>query len=418
MGEISPFASAFAAAEGTPFSQSPPATVVGFSIDERSTSVGLDAPRPQLCGMSERQGSLGGLNQLFRAASLQHEAEPPRPRLLISTARSLRTVTTSRVRRVARIEEHEPGGGGGDGLGTTAPSNQPLLQHGLVRATSRNIDTPARLSKAQTAPEGLPDSLVLAAMNAGPGHCHSPPGPSGAAAGGPAGPAAPSQHQRHRSGLQGPTRSGSNESASSVASGRPPMPVTPAFAPARSGSGSGAQQQQQRGVPTAHRSGSYRELFDAQTELSMAQAQVSGLQEALRRKNEELDSLQQKFSRVRAERDDLRHEASAAATGSSSASAGSAVAAAGGSGHGASPGRRRCAPGAPAAPAGLRLAHKGSGGPGLRRGSGGGVPIQPARVPAAVPAGAPGAYEPGGDVAPQPALVSAFATHALPFSFE
>lgn len=146
MGEISPFASAFAAAEGPPFSNSPPTRtrVVGF--EERSASAGLGPPQPHMC-IAERQGLLGGLNQLFRAASLQHEVEAPRPRLSINTARSLRTASASRVRKITRIEEHEPagGGGGGDGvLGTTARGKQPLLQAGLARAASGNIQMPAR----------------------------------------------------------------------------------------------------------------------------------------------------------------------------------------------------------------------------------------------------------------------------------
>lgn len=149
MGEISPFASAFAAAQGGPFSQSqsPSRTrVVGF--EERSASAGLDPLRSQTCSIAERQGSLGGLNQLFRAASLQHEAEQPRTRLSIKTARSLRTASTPRMRRVARIEEHEPAasgsGGANDVLGTAAPSQQPLLQRSLARTASGNIDMPAR----------------------------------------------------------------------------------------------------------------------------------------------------------------------------------------------------------------------------------------------------------------------------------
>lgn len=140
-----------------------------------------------------------------------------------------------------------------------------MQRRGISRMGAREAFTTRAalhlLCRAQTAPEGLPDSLVLAAINAGCGHSHepSPLGRSGAAA---AGPGEPSQQQRHGTGPLGPARSASNDSSNSAASGRPPMPVTPAFAPARSGSGGSTQQQ--RGAPRMQRPASYRELFAAQ----------------------------------------------------------------------------------------------------------------------------------------------------------
>ncbi|KAL4436383.1 hypothetical protein ABPG77_009945 [Micractinium sp. CCAP 211/92] len=421
MEEISPFASAFAAAEAAPFPQSPPpcARVVGF--EERSASAGLDLVKSQTCSLTERHKSVGGLNQLFRAASLQHEAEAPRPRLSITTARSLRGKSANRARRVARIEEHEPAAdsrsGGDNVLRKRDPaSRQPLLHIGLARAASGNIDMPSR---AQTAPEGLPDSLVLAAMIGGCGHSHgqAPLGPNStavAAAGG------LSQRPRQGASLLGPARSGSNDStnSASAASGRPPMPVTPAFVPARSGSGSGSGAQQQRGRGLAHRSASYRELFDAQTEASMAQAQVSGLQEALRRKSDELEALQRELGRVSAERDVLRHDATATAAAGSSTCNGEPEAVASG-GHGRGSRSQPSAPGAPARPAGLHLARQVPGVAGVRRSARSGRAVEPpVQPPPMAQAGAAGAQPPCSAAPSQPTLVSAFAARVMPFSSE
>lgn len=129
-----------------------------------------------------------------------------------------------------------------------------------------------RLSKAQTAPDGLPDSLVLAAINAGHGSSRSPLSGSRVGAGQAAGAVPAQQHAAGEAAAAAPAlgaaRSGSNDSntqscATTNSNGRPPMPVTPAFMPARSGSGSAAMQQRGAGGPQRQGS-SYRELFDAQ----------------------------------------------------------------------------------------------------------------------------------------------------------
>ena len=171
---------------------------------------------------------------------------------------------------------------------------------GLAAAHSRlPRASPAarRLAKAQTAPEGLPDSLVLAATTAGYSHGRSGPhSPAAAAAvvGTPPGqrPLLSSPQHPQQQLLQPqreqplppplmlvPHRSGSG----SDTPGRPPMPVTPGFAPARSGSGNNtnpphgfgggayrsgsggsSNSRQERGTPPQRQgSASYRDLFDA-----------------------------------------------------------------------------------------------------------------------------------------------------------
>lgn len=136
-------------------------------------------------------------------------------------------------------------------------------------------------------------------------------------------------------------------------------------------------------------------------------------------KNDELEALQQVLSRVSAERDVLRHDAAATAAAGSSACGGDPERGAAGSGHGHSSSSRPCAPGAPAGPAGLRLARLATGGDGVGRGGGGSRALDaPSQPPAAAQAGAPHAQAGGSAAPPQPSLVSAFAAHALPFSFE
>jgi hypothetical protein len=121
---------------------------------------------------------------------------------------------------------------------------------------------PRRLSKARTAPEGLPDDLVAAALHAFAGsrsqHAASVGTGGTAAATLPSQPPLP-QPERPPSELlpQRSTPSGSGAS-------RPPMPVTPAFG-ARSQTRSREQLQQQP-APVSQRQAvsSFRQLFDAQ----------------------------------------------------------------------------------------------------------------------------------------------------------
>lgn len=135
-------------------------------------------------------------------------------------------------------------------------------------------------------------------------------------------------------------------------------------------------------------------------------------------KNDELAALQQALSRVSAERDELRYDATAAATGSGGACAGDPPGGAAGSGHGQGLGSRPCAPGAPLGPAGVRPIRLAPGGRGWRRGGGGGGGGGAPQPPAAAPAGVPGRQASGDDAPPQPTPVSAFASHTSPFSFQ
>lgn len=156
MGDVSPFANFCTAAspeeEAAACSHScsafggsagSPRRVVGF---DRSASSGDGLPRASSCATAERQGSLGGLNQLFREQ--RQQAEAPRPRLTIATTRSLR-LNSTRVRLVPRIQEDAElaaGAGGGVGgvdlLGTTAPSQ--ALPNGMTRSCSGSIQVPHR----------------------------------------------------------------------------------------------------------------------------------------------------------------------------------------------------------------------------------------------------------------------------------
>ncbi|PSC71830.1 hypothetical protein C2E20_4875 [Micractinium conductrix] len=410
MADLSPFA-AFAGAGdgafGSPSASPPhPSRVVGFAASaERAYSAGPEV-LPIACPLAERQGSLGGLGALLRARSVQAEPEPPRgPRLSITTTRSLRVGTGQRSKRVPaapRIQENaaehhgsEESAGSVD-LGSTAPS-RPAAP--IARAPSGNIDIlpSARLVKAQTAPEGLADSLVLAsiAFDAGASGCHSR-----------------SPQPRRRSSRE--------------------------------------QQQQQRGGPQRQgSSGSYRELFDAQAETAMVQAQVNGLQEALRRRNDDVEQLQAELARMKMERDSFEEQhrqseaaraqatrsamhrscsevpASAFAGGAFCAAAAAAIGyAVAGDGHApAAVGFAAVGGGAAPLAAGpqLRLqarergwpAHRPThlGGSGSGEGAGGQQPRGSSHLKPA--AAAEGSVEP-----PAPTMVSAFANHALPFSFE
>ncbi|KAL4855536.1 Chloride channel protein A [Chlorella vulgaris] len=293
MGDLCPFHSAFAgAAAGDAFASSSPRRVEGFD------AVASSADLPRACSLTDGVLTM----QLSRHQSRE---PPPGPRLTVQTKRGWRVGLRS-MRVPISIQENaaELGRAGSSEpgllLGPIQPGQPTHRAAGMARACSGNIDMPTRLSKAQTAPEGLPSSLVLAALASA-----RDSGPLGHSQSGGASPAAaigmlcagPQQQQ-----VQPPAapqlatgRSGSGGAASS----RPPMPLTPVAAVSAARSHPHSRLQRQH-------SGAYRELFDAQTEASMAQAQVTGLQEALRRKDEEVEALKQELLLVSAERNMLR----------------------------------------------------------------------------------------------------------------
>ncbi|EFN52660.1 hypothetical protein CHLNCDRAFT_138596 [Chlorella variabilis] len=432
MADISPFASAFEAFAG---GEEPPNGVRVEGFDESHSSGGSIELRP-VCSLTERQSSVGALSQLLLARrQLEREQAALRPGLglTIQTARSgLRLGPSSRLRRGAgapRIQEDAEFGDSGGGaaadphLGGTAPSCAPHAAQPMARACSGNIDMPARLSKAQTAPEGLPDSLVLAALTAGLGRSHGASRFSPTAVAG----TLPSQQPLHPppAPAQAPPQPGAGRSGSGGAGGsaRPPMPVTPIFAAAaRSGQHScqprrqpppqqQAQQQPQSAsagaaAPPQRQGSSYRDLFDAQAETAMAQAQVAGLQEALRRKDEELERLKQELLAVTAERSMLREAAGPAVRANLSA------------------GVLAAAPAGPPSAAASQAAARGPRGAGglaaaALRCQAAAPRAAPAAVAAAAAAAAAGAAPaPPAPAAPEEeALVSAFA-NAQAFSFE
>lgn len=150
MGEAPPFPSAFAlACEAMDSASSSPATTVrvtGFDTTKSSSGDHLELPR--CCSLGERQGSVGALTQQFIAQRQQEAAAGPR--LTIQTTRSLRT-TSSRGRRVPRIQEVSKFGGGGRGSAptdapdTSSPGRQVHTgQARLARACSNNIGMPPR----------------------------------------------------------------------------------------------------------------------------------------------------------------------------------------------------------------------------------------------------------------------------------
>lgn len=149
-GDLSPFAALSAFASASPPSDEPsPSSGHGSSSLSRvgSRTVGFHeppavalepSPKPAACPLADRRHSMGSLGQLLRAA----QAEQARPRLTISTARSLKVPATGRGRRVLRIAEHEEGptdGSTSDLLGTTAPSHAAPAALSMHRSSSIDI---------------------------------------------------------------------------------------------------------------------------------------------------------------------------------------------------------------------------------------------------------------------------------------
>lgn len=150
-GDLSPFAalSAFASASPPHSDEPSPGSGQGSSSLSRlgSRTVGFHeppavalepSPKPAACPLAARQHSMGSLGQLLRAA----QAEQARPRLTISTARSLKAPASGRGRRVLRIAEHEEGPAGGsssDLLGSTAPSHAAPAGMSMHRSSSIDI---------------------------------------------------------------------------------------------------------------------------------------------------------------------------------------------------------------------------------------------------------------------------------------
>lgn len=141
----SPFASAFEALSHAVSDECEERQrVVGFSECSSSASEGQGHALPSACTLTERAGSLGGLGQALLVQRSAAAAEAARPKLSITTTRSLRVGRAKHVPPI--IQEHaelqSAAAAAAAALGSTAPSREPL--QGLHRAASSNIDMPSR----------------------------------------------------------------------------------------------------------------------------------------------------------------------------------------------------------------------------------------------------------------------------------
>lgn len=284
-----------------------PPRVVGFT-GRRSFSSNDLAPPGGLpvvtCSLSlPRQPSEGSLKRLFSGGG----GAMPRPLAPVVTRRRAPPRLQSYIlvagpgqhdRPVTPVAVALPGV---EGTGC-------LKISGLRRTGSMPLDITPRIHRSQTAPEGLPDTLLVAALAPGHGFADSSPASSttgsdvGSSFGAAASKTVPSKRPLHAVQVPGGTPADSGESPGSTASFNTASsasllsgsalpgpdglagPVTPAAAVAAAAR---RRRHQQAAVTAAQllqaRSCSYKDLFDAQAEATTAQAQVHALQAALQR---------------------------------------------------------------------------------------------------------------------------------------
>ncbi|KAL4443771.1 hypothetical protein ABPG75_011508 [Micractinium tetrahymenae] len=350
-----------------------PPRFVGFGRKSFSSGDLQQAPIPVVtCSLTlPRQPSEGSLKRLFQGGGGAGGGGPPRPLAPIIARR-----------RVPRLQSFILVAGGGQHDGPVTPVAVALAGHeagdrlptgagdggnrlprlqvsGLRRTGSIPLDITPRIHRSQTAPEGLPDSVVIAALATGHDLTDSSPtgsSSSGGGGGGSFGAAAsktvPSKRPLHAvlepgsdSGPSpgtdysrespGSTASFNTASSASLLSGSALSgleglagPVTPAAAVAAAAR---RRRHQQAAAATAAqllqaRSCSFRDLFEAQAEATTAQVQVHALQTALQRKDEELARLELELAAVAAERDQLRMHVGGGALAAAAAAAASAPA--------------------------------------------------------------------------------------------